>query len=237
MLLGAVRPDRWDGWPVEAEQPVGVVLKHEQPCRTADLEDLGTSGGRQRGPGRVVEVGDRVEELGASTRGRHRRDRLAQRLGDEPGGIHGHVHDVSLVGREGAERPDVRRGLGDHDVTGVAEDPRHEVQRLLAADRDHNVVRGADDALERHHLADHLAQRRVALPGAVLQRLRAPGREQVRQQFADSVEREGCRVGHPTGQRDDLGSAGDGEQGANFRGGHPGGARGVATGEGVQRHP
>ena len=43
------------------------------------------------------------------------------------------------------------------------------------------------------------------------------------------VERQVGDVGHPAGQRDDLGPVGHGEQGADGRGGHPVGAGGVAV--------
>ena len=164
-------------------------------------------------------------------------DRLPQRLGDQPVGVHRHVHDLGLVGREGPERADVRRRLGDDHVAGVAEDPGHQVERLLGADGDDHVVRGADDALERHDLADLLAQDRVALAGAVLQRLGAAGGEQVRQQLADRVERQCGRVGHAAGEADDLRAAGHREQRPDLRRRHAGGARGVAVGEGIERHP
>ena len=63
-----------------------------------------------------------------------------------------------------------------HHVAGVAEDPGDQVDGLLGADRDHDVVGVGLDALEPHHVADLLAQRRVALAGAVLHRRRRRGR-------------------------------------------------------------
>ena len=57
-----------------------------------------------------------------------------------------------------------------------------------------------------HHVADLLAQRRVALPGAVLQCLRAararPGRPNVSPTTSSGSAGE---VRHPAGERDDLG--------------------------------
>jgi hypothetical protein len=144
-----------------------------QPGRLADREDLVAAVLGEARAGRVVEVRHGVEELAPLARRAHRGDRLAQRLGHEPVLVHGDVHDLGLVGREGAERPDVRRRLGDHDVTGVDEHARDEVERLLAADRDDDVLARALHALERHDLADQLAQA-GGRPGR--SRTAAPGR-------------------------------------------------------------
>jgi hypothetical protein len=135
VVLPAARPDRRHRRRVEAEQAVRVVLEDHQPGRLADREDLVAAVLGEARAGRVVEVRHGVEELAPLARRAHRGDRLAQRLGHEPVLVHRDVHDLGLVGREGAERPDVRRRLGDHDVTGVDEHARDEVERLLAADR------------------------------------------------------------------------------------------------------
>jgi hypothetical protein len=73
------------------------------------------------------------------------------------------VDDLGLERREGAERPDVRRGLGEHDVAGVAEDAGQQVEALLGADGDDDVVRVGADALQPHDLADLLPQPGVPL--------------------------------------------------------------------------
>ena len=139
--------------------------------RAADLEDLGAPRGGQRDAGRVVEVRDRVEELDPLAGRAGRRDRLAQRLGHQAVGVHLGVHHVALVGLEDAQRADVRRRLADHHVAGVAEDPGDQVDRLLRADGDHDVVGVRLDALQAHHVGDLLAQLGDALARAVLHRL------------------------------------------------------------------
>jgi len=73
----------------------------------------------------------RVEELGPAARGGRAPDGLLEGLGDQPVVVHRHVHDVRLVGREGAEGADVGGRLDEHHVAGVDEDPRHQVQGLL----------------------------------------------------------------------------------------------------------
>ena len=176
-----------------------------------------------------MEVGDRVEELDRLAGGPGDGDRLPQRVGHQAVGVHLGVHHLALEGLEDAERPDVRRRLADDDVARVAEDPGDQVDGLLRADGDDDVVRVGGDALEGHHLADLLAQGRVALAGGVLQGDRAMVRDQLGDGAADDVERQAGDVGHPAGERDHLGARGDGEQGPDLRGRHALGTRGVAV--------
>ena len=76
------------------------------------------------------------------------RDRLPQRLGDEPVLVHGDVHDARLVRSEHAEGPDVARRLREDDVAGVDEQLRDEVEGLLGPGRRDDVVDRTADALE-----------------------------------------------------------------------------------------
>jgi hypothetical protein len=137
------------------------------------------------------------------------------------------VDDVALEGAEHPQRTDVRRGLADHHVAGVAEDACDQVDGLLRPDGDDDVVRVRVDALQLHHVADLLAQRGHTLAGAVLHRRRAVVLHELVDRPADDVEREARDVGHATGERDHFGPAGHGEEGADLGGGHPLGAGGV----------
>ena len=114
-------------------------------------------------------VGHGVEELDPAAGGGHPLDGLLQGLGDEPVLVHGHVHHIGLVGGERAQGAHVGGRLGQDHVTGINEDPGDQIQRLLRTHRDHDVVGVRPDTLQRHDLADPLAQARVTLSGAVLQ--------------------------------------------------------------------
>ena len=83
------------------------------------------------------------------------------------------MHHLGLIALEGAERPHVGRRLGQDHVPRVAEDAGDEVQALLGARGDDDVVGVRDAALLRHDLADLLTDARLALSGAVLHDLRA----------------------------------------------------------------
>ena len=228
------RAHRRDRLGVEAEQPVRVVLDDQQVGLLRDLQHPGPPLQGLGDAGRVVEVGDRVEELGLLAGRAQRGHRLAERDRVETVLVHGHVHDLALVGPEHAERTDVAGGLAQHHVARVAEDPGDQVETLLGADGDGDVVGVRADALELHHLADRLPEHRLALAGAVLHGTTAVGDHQIVQGVADHVERQVGDVGHPAGQRDDLRTVGHGEQGADGRGGHAVGASGVPVDVAVQ---
>src|SRR5690606_16618808 len=220
------RPQRRVRAAAEAEQPVRVVLHDGHAVRGADLEDLGAALDGQRDAGGVVEVRDRVQELRCDPLGRERPQRLAQQVGHEAVLIHRDVDDAGLVGGEAAERADVGRPLGQHDVAGVAIDARDEVERHLRAHGDDDVVGVGADALERHHLADLLAQRGHALGGAVLQGDLPLAGDEVGDLGGELVEREGGEVRHASGEGDHLRPARDGEERADLGGGHAGGSGG-----------
>ena len=149
--------------------------------------------------------------------------------------VHGDVPDPRLRRLEDAEGAHVGRALGEDDVAGVDEDAGDQVQTLLGADGDDDLAgRGVGDALERHDVADPLAQPGIALAGAVLQGLGAHAGDEVADHRADGVERQGGDGRHAAGQRDHLGPADDGEQGADLRGLHPVRACCVPVGQGVQ---
>ena len=157
--------------PLKPSSPYGLSSTTATPYSRADLEHLGAPLDGQRDAGRVVEVRDRVQELRRDALRRERAQRVAQQLGDQPVLVHRDVHDPGLVRGEAAERADVGRTLGEHDVAGVAVDAGDEVERHLRADGDDDVVRVGPDALERpspRRSARAAAGR--ALRGAVLQR-------------------------------------------------------------------
>ena len=83
------------------------------------------------------------------------------------------------------------------------------------------------DALERHHIQDLLAQPRRALAGAVLQRGGPVIADGALDGGRDELLRERGDERHAAGERDDLGAAGDGEQGADLGRAEARGALGI----------
>ncbi len=233
--VGAAGAQRRQRVTVEAEQPVGVVLDHQQVVRLRQRQHPLAPHLAERHAGRIVEVRDGVEELRPATPCRQLRQDGGQGVGHETCPVHRDVHDPGLGGLERTEGSHVGRGLGEYDVTGVEEDPGQQIKPLLRADGDdHLVGGGVGDSLEGHHRQDLLAQPGVALAGAVLQRLRAQPADQLTDHRAHGVQRQGGHGRHSAGQRHHLGPADHREQCPNLRGRHAMGALGVAVGERIE---
>ena len=97
----------------------------------ADVQDAVAPRSGQRDPAGVLIGRHGVEELGPASGRGGARDGLLEGFRDQPVVVHGHVHHVGLVGREGAQRAHVGGRLDQHHVAGVDEDPGHQVQGLL----------------------------------------------------------------------------------------------------------
>ena len=149
------------------------------------------------------------------------------------------MHDLRLRGLEHAERADVGRALGEHHVARVEEEPGDQVEGLLAADGDDDVVRrgAAAASMPESAITSQIRSRSSRVPwpmpycrvvGAVL------GGEPA-EHLADRVERQRGDVRGAAGERDDLGTAGDGEQCSDLRGGHAAHPPGVPVGVVVER--
>jgi hypothetical protein len=194
-----------------------------------ELEDPLPAVGGQRHAGRVVEVGDGVEELDPTAVTLETFEGCCECVGIEAVVVEGHVADVDLVLREGGEGADVGWALGHDHVARVAEHAGDQVQRLLGALGDHDVAPGAADALVPHQVGEDLAQPWVALAAGVLEGGRALVGEHLLEHVPDDVEGQRGREGHAAGEADDLGSRGDREQRPDLGGGHRAGAAGVAV--------
>jgi hypothetical protein len=96
-----------------------------------DLQDPLPAAGGESHPGRVVEVGHRVEELHPAAVTLETFEGCCECVGIETLVVQRHVAHVDLVLGEGREGADVRRALGHDDVAGIAEHPGDEIQRLL----------------------------------------------------------------------------------------------------------
>ena len=178
-----------------------------------------------------------VEELRPPALGLEPGERGVQRLWDQPVVVERDVDHVRLVGAEHAEGAHVGRRLRHDHVTGIDEDLRDEVEGLLRAGGDDDVVGVRVDGVVAHHLDDLLAHEDLALAGTVLECLRAvlphdPGGE-----LGEVVQRERVDVGHPPGEGDDLRPRGDGEQRADLGGTHAVGSLGVGVEPRVETVP
>ena len=72
--------------------------------------------------GRVVVVGNGVEELNLAALALQASESFFQGLGDDAVGIDGTLHHLSLIGAENTQATQVGGGLTDHHVTRVDHD-------------------------------------------------------------------------------------------------------------------
>ena len=156
--------------PGEAEQAVRVVLDHGHPVRRrrSPAPRPGARRPASRRPG-CGSSGSCRGTWGPAPRGQRARSASRSSSGTSPCRPSRRARP-GLVRREAAQRTDVRRPLGEHDVARVAEDPGDQVERHLRADRDHHVVRVGPDPLQRPSPRRSARAAPVALRGAVLQR-------------------------------------------------------------------
>ena len=230
IVIGTDRPRRGS---LKAEEAVGVVLEEQHPLALGDGEDVLAALRPLRHSGGVVERRDRVDHLDPFAVCARRGDGCVECGGHEAFSVHGHVHDVALVGAEDSECTDVRRGFDEDNVTRITEDAGHQIQGHLRSGRDDDVIRMRGDAHLAHDIQNLLPQGDVTLAGSVLQNLRAALSDETRRRLGEDVEWKCLDVGHAPGEGDNLRTRCDGEERADFGGGHTARAGGVGVHPGV----
>ena len=161
---------------------------------------------RERHAARVLEVGQRVDELGA-------RPQLGLDLvGQHPVVVHRHAGVLGLIGAPRLEGAQVGRPLDEQMIAGIDEDLADEIERLLRAAREEDVV-GVDPHAQAAGVPrDHLAQGPVALGGAVLQRAAAVLFEDPVARLAKLLDGKDLGRRQPTAEGNDVGLLGELQQ-------------------------
>ena len=99
--FGVQRVERRQRVALVAQQAVGVVLEHQQLALAGHLHEPPAPGQRHRHPGRVLEVGDRVDELRPPALGCEAVEGALELVDRHPLLVHVDLLDVGLVGGEG----------------------------------------------------------------------------------------------------------------------------------------
>lgn len=179
---------------------IGVVFHHRGLVPHGQLQHLVAPRQAERGAAGVAKSGDEVDEL-RPVFGHE----LFQLVGfhavlvDRRGN---HLRAVETKTLNGGQKG---RPLHDHLVAGVDQGLADQVERLLAAGGDDQLVRRHDSALGRHEGAELLAQRLVAFGGAVLQRRAGLFAQGLVDGLADTVHVEHGGVRKAAGKADDAG--------------------------------
>ena len=122
----------------EAELPVGDVLHDQEPVPAGELDELLAPAAGETDPGRVLVVGDRVDELGPQPI----RETPFQVVHVEPVVVQRNGDERRLEAPERLDRAQVGRTLDDDDVAGVQERLADQLERLDRAARDQQLVLG-----------------------------------------------------------------------------------------------
>jgi hypothetical protein len=230
VVLGVDLHDRRQVLPAVAQLAVGIVLDDRRAVVGGELDQAPPPLEAERHAGRVLEVRQDVEELGATPQ------LPLQPIDVEPVVVDRHGQVVRLVGAPGLQRSEVGGRLGQDAIAGVDEETADQVEPLLRARGDHHVRRLHPDPVARHLAHEQLAQRHVALGCGVLQRGLARELEHTLRGQLHLYEGKDVRRRQAAGERDHVRLFGELEQLADRRARHALRALGEALGpEGGRR--
>ena len=218
---GVQRVKRWQRLALVAQEPVGIVLQHQQLALARDLHQAASARQGHRHPAGVVEVGDGVDELRALALRLEAVEQRLQLVDRHAFAIHLDLHHLRLVGAEGGYRTGVGGCLSDDHVAGVDERLAHQVDHLLTAGGHDQILGIHSGALGGHHLDDALHRRRHAFGGPILQGARRGLGGDVGHQLRVYLGGERRGVGQTPGQRDHLRPFGQSHHLAHRRAAHP----------------
>ena len=164
----------------------------------------------ERGAGRVVEVGDCVDQLGAAALRLDPRQRRGEGVRATAVLVDGHGDDPRAVAAEGAHRAGERRRLADHDVAAIEQRRADERNPAGRAVGEHEVLRRRRQAeLARGALGELLAQALEAEPAAVSECAVVVARQRPTERFEQRRLRERRGVRDAPGEADRLAPAGE----------------------------
>ena len=187
----------------EVQVAVRVVFHHQHVVLHRQFQHPLAALQAEHGAAGVAEGGNQVDELGLVFD-----DEFLESVGVHALPVHRCRHELGAVQAEALDGGQEGRAFDDHLVAGGNEGLAQQIQRLLAAGGDDQVLgRHALVALAGHESGELFAQRVVALGRAVLQG--APGffGQRSIDGFADAVHIEHGAVGKAPGKADDAGPA------------------------------
>ena len=188
----------------EPQVAVGIVLDDQHLLASAPVEQRAALGERQDAAGGVLEIRDDVQELDATPRrtlgGEHR----VEMCEIETVGLLPDADQARPRTPERRDRSGERRQLDEHDIARIHEEPRDQIDGLLRAGGEQNLVARARDALRAQSRHDRLDQGAVAPRLAVLQRVLVPASQQVVRDVAVRLPGERRRIRVTRRERDQV---------------------------------
>jgi hypothetical protein len=160
--VGVEREHRRERRAAEAQLDVRVVLEHDEVVLARELQEPVALLAGERVPGRVLEVGDDVRELGPQAA----LEQLGERVHVDAVGLEVHRHDVRPALAQPEQRAVVGRALDDDGVVRLDERVEQERVRLHRAVRDDDLRRVDAVLLRDPRTQRHVADRRAVGGGA-----------------------------------------------------------------------
>ncbi len=181
----------------EEQASVEAVLHDRQPMPRRHLEEPLPRLGAHREPGRVVGARLAVEQLR-----RLPLEQAVEMLGIEAAVPHGHRQELRPERAEDLHGARIGRLLDRDEVARIQQGPRDQVEALLRAVDDQDLL-GADLEPEAQEVTgQELAQRRIATPRVVLQQLPAFLADHAVEDASEGIGGKEPAVGHAARERD-----------------------------------
>ena len=208
--LGRQRTNRRRRLAVVGQRAIGVVFEDQEVEFARFLRQTVTAVLGEQAAGRILEVGQAVEELGAA----HRR---VERLGDQTILVRSHRDELRPEQRERLQGAEVGRRLDQHPVARIDHRLGQQIKPLLRTGNDQHFVRRHRCRSRRQARRNPLPQRRKPFGGAVLQRLASARRQYMGQRSLHFIDREGRRCRQTAGKGNDFRTLGHFENLADGR--------------------
>ncbi len=194
--------NRWHGISPEAQCRVRLVLGHQEPVPLGQLRELPPPGIGERGPGRIMEGRDRVDEFGTLAAGQP----FGERADIQAVVVNRDRQELRLVHLQAVQGTREDGLVNGYKIPGVEQGTRDDVQALQPTGGHHDLAR-VDRAptVHRRPVRDPGAQRGKALSRRVLQRGRRCLRGRHLVHGRTDLRRGQCLPGRqPTSERDDV---------------------------------
>ncbi len=167
------------------DRNIVAVRKHKQ---------LPAARAGQAGAGRVVEIGDGVNESGMVLL-----EQLLQSVHLHTLVIHGNTNHLEAKSAEQIQGACIGRAFHEDHISRVQQKLGDQGQGLLGAGRDENIVRVRVQSLACEDMGNALPQRTVSVPFAVIQGIAPVAAHDSLDRFANIVRRE--QIGIPDAAR------------------------------------